>query len=223
MKVIEPDWSLGERVGAFTTTRDGGGDSEVDSTHPAGLAQRLPAEPCWLEQVHGSRVIQLDDWRAGIQADAAWTDRDGEVVVIKTADCLPILLADRDASVVAGIHGGWRSLAAGIIDNTLSALPVPGTELSAWIGPAICGRCYQVGGEVRAAFVDHDPVLAAAFQADADRWRADLKWIAAHQLRAAGVSVFDSGRCTFEESDAFYSFRRDGGTGRMASVIWKSR
>jgi polyphenol oxidase len=212
MESVKPHWSLDPRIGAFTTTR--GGDDYAD------LAAELPARPRWLEQVHGAQVIHLADWRAGIRADAAWTDRAGEVVVIKTADCLPILLADRNAGVVAGIHGGWRSLAAGIIDNTLSALPVAGSELCAWIGPAICRRCYQVGGEVREAFEALDPSLLEAFEPDGERWRADLKWIAAHQLRAAGVAVYDSGRCTFEESDAFYSFRRDGKTGRMASVIW---
>ncbi|RFF27118.1 MULTISPECIES: peptidoglycan editing factor PgeF [unclassified Wenzhouxiangella] len=211
MKVIEPGWPVDERTGAFTTTRDGGDD-------PLEAAE-LPAEPHWLEQVHGSRVVHLADWRPGIQADAAWTDRAGEVVVIKTADCLPILLADRDAGFVAGIHGGWRSLADGIIDKMLAALP-SGADLRAWIGPGICAGCYQVGGEVRQAFVEFDPLLAAAFEADGDRWRADLKWIAAHQLRAGGAEVFDCGRCTFEEADTFYSFRREGKTGRMASLIW---
>jgi YfiH family protein len=212
MKVIEPGWPNNARIGAFTTTRSDGDASLV--------AAELPAEPRWLEQVHGSRVVNLADWRPGIEADAAWTDRAEEVVVIKTADCLPILLADRNAGVVAGIHGGWRSLAEGIIGKTLAVLPVAGTGLRAWIGPGICGRCYQVGDEVRKAFVELDPVLAAAFQADGDRWRADLKWIAAQQLRAVGVEVFDCGRCTFEETDTFYSFRREGQTGRLASVIW---
>jgi len=215
MQLIEPRWPVDGRIGAFSTTRDGGEDF--------GASAGLPAEPRWLEQVHGARVIHLADWRPGIQADAAWTDRAGDVVVIKTADCLPVLLADRHAGFVAGIHGGWRSLADGIIDKTLAALPSAGAELCAWIGPAICGRCYQVGGEVRKAFVEVDPVLAAAFEADGDRWRADLKWIATHQLRAAGVAVYDSGRCTFEEAGTFHSFRRDGTTGRMASVTWLAR
>jgi YfiH family protein len=212
MKVIEPGWPKDARIGAFNTTREHG-----DASH---VAAELPAEPRWLEQVHGSRVVNLADWRPGIEADAAWTDRAEEVVVIKTADCLPILLADRNAGLVAGIHGGWRSLADGIIGKTLAALPVSGAGLRAWIGPGICGRCYQVGDEVRKAFVELDPVLAAGFQADGDRWRADLKWLAAQQLRAAGVEVFDCRRCTYEEAETFYSFRREGQTGRLASVIW---
>lgn len=236
MQPIEPGWAVDDRVGAFATTRhggvskgpwaslnlgvNGGDDPEAVAANRGRLIDELPAGPCWLRQVHGSRVIHLADWRPDIEADAAWTDRAGEVVVIQTADCLPILLAEPSGACAAGIHCGWRSLAAGIVEKTLSALPVSGSELCAWIGPGICGRCYQVGGELRSAFVDLDPVLAAAFQADGGRWRADLKWIAAHQLRAAGVAVFDCGRCTFEESDTFYSFRRDGKTGRMASVIW---
>src|SRR5699024_3601298 len=111
-------------------------------------------------------------------------------------------------------------LASGIIENTLAALPVAGRDLCAWIGPAICGRCYQVGGEVREAFLEGKPALADGFEPDGERWRADLKWIAAHLLRAAGVEVFDCERCTFEETDTFYSFRREGRTGRLASVIW---
>ncbi len=236
MKVIEPDWPPGERVGAFATTRDGGlsagpwaslnlgassGDNpEAVATNRARLSSRLPAEPRWLRQVHASRVIHLTDWRPQIRADAAWTDRPGEVVAIQTADCLPILLADRSASLVAGIHGGWRSLAVGIIGQTLAALPVDGAALCAWIGPGICARCYQVGGEVRESFLAVDPALADAFEPDGERWRADLKWIATHQLRQAGVEVYDCERCTFEEPDTFYSFRREGTTGRMASVIW---
>lgn len=208
MKRIEPNWPIDDRISAFATTRHGGVSE---------------AEPRWLKQVHGSRVIHLADWRPEIEADAAWTDRPDEVVVIQTADCLPILLADRYANVVAGVHGGWRSLAGGVITETLSALPVDGSELVAWIGPGICGRCYQVGSEVREAFRAVDPALLEAFAPDGDRWRADLKWIAAQQLRESGVEVFDCGRCTFEEPEDFYSFRRDGKTGRMASVIWRNR
>lgn len=236
MQTVEPNWPLEARVGAFATTRRGGlsegawasmnigtnsgDDAGAVASNRARLAAGLPAEPRWLKQVHGCRVIHLAEWRPEIEADAAWTDRPGEVVAIQTADCLPILLADRETSVVAGVHGGWRSLVGGIIAETLSALPVTGSELVAWIGPGICGPCYQVGGEVREAFRAIDPALLEAFEPDDDRWRADLKWMAAHQLREAGVHVFDCGRCTFEEAGDFYSFRRDGRTGRMAAVVW---
>jgi len=235
MKRIEPDWPLGQRVGAFTTTRHGGvsqvpwasmnvginsgDDVEAVATNRARLVAKLPAEPRWLRQVHGTRIVHLADWQPDIEADAAWTDRPGEVVAIQTADCLPILLADRDAAWVAGIHGGWRSLAGGIIGETLAALPVAGGKLVAWIGPGICGRCYQVGSEVRETFRAIDPALLEAFEPDGDRWLADLKWIAAKQLRDAGATVFDCQRCTFEDEEDFFSFRLEGETGRMASLI----
>ena len=236
MKTINPPWPLADRIGAFSTTRHGGvsegpwasmnvgvnsGDEPLAvAANRDRLAAGLPSEPRWLAQVHGTRVIHLGDWHPDIEADAAWTDRPGEVVAIQAADCLPILIADRDATMVAGVHGGWRSLAGGIVAGTLSAMPVDGGDLLAWIGPGICGRCYQVGTDVRETFLAMDPQLAEGFAADGDRWRADLKWIAARQLGNAGVQVFDSDICTFEESGDFYSFRRDGRTGRMASVIW---
>lgn len=222
MTVIEPDWPLaGQGIGALTTTRDDrGSDLSALPDPAAGGGDALLPERRWLRQVHGSRVISLADWQPGVEADAAWTNRAGEIVAIQTADCLPILIADRDATVVAGVHGGWRSLAAGIIAKTLAALPVAGRDLCAWIGPAICWRCYQVGGEVRASFLEVDAALADGFKPDGDRWRADLKWIAAYQLRLAGVEVYDCKRCTFEETDTFYSFRREGKAGRLVSVIW---
>lgn len=236
MKVVEPSWPLAEQVGALTTTRHGGvsegpwasmniGINSADdplavAANRDRLAASLPSEPRWLGQVHGTRAIHLADWHPEIEADAAWTDRPGEVVAIQTADCLPILMADRDATVVAGIHGGWRSLAGGIVAETLSLLPVDGHDLLAWIGPGICGHCYQVGDDVRETFLAMDPQLDGGFAADGDRWRADLKWIASRQLHNAGVQVFDSRRCTFEEAGDFYSFRRDGRTGRMVSVAW---
>lgn len=236
METIEPDWAVSPRVAALTTTRHGGrsrgpwagfnlsvgagDDADAVAANRRILSAALPAEPCWLAQVHGSRVIHLDDWRPGIEADAAWTDATSQVVAILTADCLPILLADRSAGVVAAVHGGWRSLAAGIVSKALAALPVAAEDLHAWIGPGICGRCYQVGDEVREAFIALDPSLGDAFAADGARWRADLKRIAARLLADAGATVFDASRCTFEEAGAFYSFRRDGRTGRMASLIW---
>jgi hypothetical protein len=239
MKTIEPDWAVSPRVAALTTTRHGGcsqgpwarfnlsvgagDDPEAVEANRQILSAALPAEPCWLAQVHGSRVVHLDDWHPGIEADAAWTDASSQVVAILTADCLPILLADRDASVVAAVHGGWRSLAAGIVSNALAALPVAAEDLHAWIGPGICGRCYQVGDEVREAFIALDRSLGEAFAADGARWRADLKKIATRLLADAGVTVSDASRCTFEEAGAFYSFRRDGRTGRMASLIWLQR
>lgn len=236
MQVVEPRWPVDASVHAFATTREGGAsqppwatlnlgtnggdDPEAVTANRVRLAGHLPNEPCWLEQVHGASVVHLDDWTPGIEADAAWTDRPGEVVAILTADCLPILLAERRGDLVAGLHGGWRSLHCGIVEATLSELPVAGDALCAWIGPGICGDCYEVGDDVRDAFLDADAALEFAFRPDAGRWRADLKAIARHQLERRGVEVFEAGRCTFEEADRFYSYRRDGRTGRMAALVW---
>jgi polyphenol oxidase len=236
MRLLRPDWPVAERVAAFATTRHGGvsegawasfnlglncGDEAANVQRNRHLLQAgLPAEPAWLRQVHGSNVVHLDDWHEGISADAAWTNRPGQVAVVLTADCLPVLLADEAGSVAAAVHAGWRGLAAGILERAVSALPVPGESLHAWIGPAICSACYQVGDDVRDALLALDPAAKRAFQPDGDRWRADLKSLAAARLACAGVCVHDAGRCSCCEADSFYSYRRDGSTGRMASVIW---
>ncbi len=236
MRLLRPDWPVAERVAAFSTTRHGGVSDGAWATlnlgfnsgdEPANVQRnrhllhaRIAAEPAWLEQVHGSEIVHLDDWHAGIAADGAWTDRPGQVAVVLTADCLPVLLADEAGSVAAAVHAGWRGLAAGILERAVSTLPVPGDALHAWIGPAICGACYQVGADVRDAFLADDPAAAGAFRPDASRWRADLKSIAAARMARKGVRVHDAGRCTCCEPDTFYSHRRDATTGRMASVIW---
>lgn len=236
MRLIEPQWTIDARVRAVSTTRHGGvstgpfarlnlglksgDDPEAVAENRRRLAGRLPAAPCWLGQVHGTDLIDLDAWTADKHADAAWTARPGKVVAIQTADCLPLLIAHGEGELVAGVHAGWRGLAAGIIEKTLEALPTRADELHAWIGPGICRDCYQVGAEVRSAFVDADPSDARAFEPDGKRWRVDLKAIAADRLSRAGVAVTDAGRCTCCEPGQFYSFRRDGTTGRMASLIW---
>lgn len=236
MKVIRPDWRAGKRVGAFTTTRHGGvsqgrlaslnlgvrngDDPECVAENRRRVAQQVPAEPCWLEQEHGCRVIHLDDWHEGMVADAAWTDLPGRVAVVQTADCLPILLACRDKQAVAAVHAGWRGLAAGIVGETLAAMSGVGSSPVAWIGPSVCGHCYQVGDDVREAFVASDPRQARHFRPDGERWRGDLKAIAADELTRSGAEVHDCRRCTMCEPETFYSFRRDGVTGNLASLIW---
>lgn len=220
-------------VRGFCTTRSGGasvppfdsfnlgaacGDDPVRVTDNRRiLRQALPADPCWLKQVHGNRVIHLDDWQEGTAADAAWTDRPGQVAVVLTADCLPLLVADREGSCVAAIHAGWRGLAAGVIAECIGVLSVPPERLVAWIGPRICREHYEVGEEVRSAFPD----AAAAFSPNREgHWLADLPAIAGGQLRAAGVGYFnDSSACT-AEGNRFFSYRRDHCTGRMAAAIW---
>ncbi|QOC22977.1 peptidoglycan editing factor PgeF [Wenzhouxiangella sp. AB-CW3] len=236
MEWLRPDWPVVDHVVAGATTRrDGfsagawtslnlgfnsGDDPACVERNRSLLQSRLPAAPAWLRQVHGTDVVHVGDWHEGIEADGAWTDRPGEVAAVLTADCLPVLMADRGGSVVAAVHAGWRGLAAGVLERAVSMLPVPSDTLYAWIGPAICADCYQVGEEVRAAMLAGDPAAAAGFRGDGDRWRADLKALAALRLGRQSVQVHDCGRCTHCEPETFYSFRRDGVTGRIASLIW---
>jgi len=181
------------------------------------LRKRLPADPCWLRQVHGNRVIHLDNWHEGIAADAAWTDKPGKVAVVLAADCLPLLVADREGTCVAAVHAGWRGLAAGVIAECIDALPVPPDTLVAWLGPRICRDHYEVGEDVRNVFSG----LAEAFTVSRDgRWLADLPAIAARQLRDAGVGKFNDSRACSAEGNRFFSHRRDQRTGRMAAAIW---
>jgi hypothetical protein len=211
---------------------------------------QLPSEPLWLSQVHGTAVLAADDWMAAgghsaavavhgstahgatahaatangapPQADAAVTRRAGCVLAVLVADCLPLLLARRDGSAVAVTHAGWRGLAAGVIEATIAALGAGGEELLAWLGPAIGPAHFEVGEEVRDAFCRHDGRAAAAFVLNTRvRWQCDLPLLARQRLAALGVSNVHGGdRCTYRESEAFYSYRRDGATGRMAALIW---
>src|SRR6056297_2431266 len=155
-----------------------GDDPDAVARNRGLLRKELPAQPCWLKQVHGNRVIHLGDWYDGVAADAAWTDRPGQIAAVLAADCLPLLVADRKGTCVAAIHAGWRGLAAGVIGECISALPVPPQTLIAWIGPRICRQHYEVGQDVRSAF----PADAGAFAASRQgHWLADLPAIAARQ------------------------------------------
>lgn len=220
-------------VRGFCTTRFGGSSAPPFDSFNLGaacgddlaqvaenrrlLCRKLPAKPCWLKQVHGNRVIHLDHWHEGTAADAAWTDRPGQVAVVLAADCLPLLVADREGECVAAIHAGWRGLAAGVISQCIGVLPVPPENLVAWIAPRICREHYEVGKEVRRAF----PGAADAFTVSREgHWLADLPAVAGLQLRDAGVvEIRDSCICTAEGSQ-FFSYRRDHRTGRMATAVW---
>jgi len=181
----------------------------------------LDPEPKWLRQVHGTRVVHLDEWQPGIEADAAWTDRPGRIAAILTADCLPILIADVRGRCIAAVHAGWRGLAAGVIEQTLASLPVRPDELMAWIGPAIRQSNYEVGDEVREVFAEHP---AAFRRSGGKRWLADLPAIASALMEARGLTrIVDSGLCTASDASRFFSHRRDGATGRMACLIWLDR
>lgn len=235
MDLILPTWPAPRNVRACTTTRDGGvslapyaslnlGDHVGDD--PAAVSENrarlrraleLPAEPLWLTQVHGIAVAAGQ----GGCADASVAFGPGTVCTVMTADCLPLLLCDRAGTVVAAVHAGWRGLLAGVIEAAVSRLHVPGAELLAWLGPAIGPLAFEVGEEVRAAFVAEDAAAAAAFQpAPGGRWLADIYALARLRLARCGVTAVYGGElCTFSDP-RFYSYRRDGVTGRMASLIW---
>ena len=182
----------------------------------------LPAEPGWLRQVHSDRVVALGCGDTP-EADASFTREAGRVCAVLTADCLPVLFCDRAGSVVAAAHAGWRGLADGVLEATVAAMQADPGEILAWMGAAIGPAAFEVGDEVREAFVARHAQAAAAFvpQPTAGKWRADIYRLARIRLESVGVrAVYGGGRCTFGEADRFFSYRRDGVTGRMASLVW---
>lgn len=190
------------------------------------LASRLPSEPIWLEQVHGIRVIQAEYANCYPKADACVAHVAQAVCVVMTADCLPILLCDQAGTVVAAAHAGWRGLAAGVIEATVDSMNVAPDNLIAWLGPAIGAQAFEVGAEVRNAFTQHNPNAATAFTPIASRltphkYLADIYALARQRLTTLGVGQIYGGEfCTFNDAQRFFSYRRDGQTGRMASMIW---
>jgi hypothetical protein len=192
----------------------------------AGLA--LPIEPLWLTQVHGVTVVDADAVRrleTGNEApigDAAVTREPGCVLTVMAADCLPVLFSRRDGTAVAVAHAGWRGLAAGVLEAAAAALGGPPGELLAWLGPAIGPDHFEVGEEVRSAFCGHDARAAAAFTPNAaGRWLCDLYLLARQRLESVGLrSIHGQIRSTYGQPESYYSFRRDGTTGRIAALIW---
>jgi polyphenol oxidase len=182
----------------------------------------LPAEPNWIEQVHGTDVLDLDNGPRAT-ADAVVTRRAGQVCVVQVADCLPVLFASRDGSAVAAAHAGWRGLAAGVLEATVSRLDCEPARLVAWLGPAIGPEHFEVGEEVRAAFAARDAGAAVAFVANArGRWQCDLVALARRRFAALGVTaVFGGNWCTYSDRLRFFSYRRDGQCGRLAALIWR--
>ncbi len=237
---IAPSWPAPSRVYALSTTRNGVAGQHIDfaPSMARGASARellrrfVPAEPVWLRQVHGTAVADLDAPRDGSAADAAVTRTPGTVCAVLTADCLPVLFAARDASVVAAAHAGWRGLAAGVIEATLAAMRAPPSSIMAWLGPAIGPRAFEVGSDVHVAFCDADSGAAEFFVPRATtsttqkadmKWHADLYALARRKLARAGVAeVHGGGRCTVSENAVFHSYRRDGAAanGRMATMIW---
>ncbi|HEY0973508.1 MAG TPA: peptidoglycan editing factor PgeF [Solimonas sp.] len=185
-------------------------------------ALELPSEPGWLRQVHGVAVAALPAMGT-VTADASWTAQPGVVCAVLTADCLPVLFAAVDGSVVAAAHAGWRGLAAGVLEATLAAMPIAPGRVQAWLGAAIGPAAFEVGPEVRAAFVSAQPEAEAAFRpGQGDRWMADIYALARLRLTAAGVAAVHGGNaCTMTEARGYYSFRREPRCGRMATLIWR--
>jgi polyphenol oxidase len=246
---FEPDWPAPKGVRALSSLRgdlNGGGASQAPyawfnvgahvGDDPAAVAENrrllrrraeLPAEPSWLAQVHGVAVADLDAAGTGagppVPADAAVTRRLGSVCAILTADCLPILFATDTGDAVAAAHAGWRGLAAGVVGATVRALAVPPERLIAWLGPAISRQHFEVGAEVREEFLRADAGADAAFEAKAaGKFLADLEMLARRQLQALGVSrIYGGGECTYARTDRYFSHRRDGLTGRQATLVWR--
>ncbi len=196
---------------------------------------QLPESPRWLQQVHGVHAARFDrgetEFSPGLAAgdapepvaDAAVTDSAGVVLAILTADCLPVLLCSRDGHHLGAAHAGWRGLAAGVLEATVAAMAAPAGGLIAWLGPAAGPENYEIGEEVRSAFLDVDPAADAAFVATREHhWRIDLYLLARQRLASVGVEhVYGGGLCTIADSQRFYSHRRDQRSGRMASLIWR--
>lgn len=207
--MIIPDWPVAPRVRALVTTR---GEGEPP----------LPAAPAWLRQVHGTRVVDAAEARGRPEADAAVARVPGAVCAVQAADCLPVLLADEAGTVVGAAHAGWRGLAAGVIEATIDAMRAPGERLIAWLGPAIGPARYEVGEEVRDAFLARDAAAAAAFTGNRPgHWLLDLYAVARQRLAARGVArVHGGGFCTFSDAARFPSWRRDRTRERIAAFVW---
>ena len=240
MNWLQPDWPLPADVHAAVTLRSGGvskggyaslnPDAHVndDVRHVQINRQiikdmlQLPSEPVWLQQVHGTTVVKADQVKTLEQADASFTDRPGVVCAVLTADCLPVLFCGDQGGVIAAAHAGWRGLLAGILEQTLKLMNC--RDVHVWLGPAIGPENFEVGEEVRTAFVEGNPVTASAFRkTQSGKWLADLYGLARINLSTQGIDrIYGGGLCTMADSQSFYSYRRDGAiSGRMASLIWR--
>ena len=239
---IIPAWPVPPHVRALVTTRAGGVSSPpfdslnlgfaTEDAAPAVAENRrrlrtlLPQEPRWLKQVHGAHVVSAESVRERPEADAAIARERNTVCAILIADCLPVLFSDREGTIVAAAHAGWRGLAAGVLENTVDTMTAAGVaadHIIAYIGPAIGPYAFEVGNEVRAAYVDRDGGAADAFSPNgAGKWLADLPRLARRALARRGVTaIFGGNLCTYSDPKRFYSYRRDKVTGRMAAVIWR--
>ncbi|MBL8498703.1 peptidoglycan editing factor PgeF [Nitrosomonas sp. JL21] len=242
---IIPDWPAPGNVKSLFTTRIGGVSGSINKTYAsfnvamhvnddcqdvernrALLRRYLPAAPQWLKQVHGTHPVAVDAPHATIpEGDAAFSGRSGSVCVIMVADCLPVFLCDTSGTAVGVAHAGWRGLAGGVIERLIAAMEKKPDELMAWLGPAIGPKYFEVGVDVHNAFVGQDAQAEQAFIAIGNsgqqKWLADIFLLARQRLVKQGVTrIYGGDVCTFSDSERFFSYRRDGETGRMAALIW---
>ena len=244
LSYLTPNWLAPANVRAFTTTRQEGcsqtpyaslnlathvGDILADVQANRAYVQEMlhmPEEIHWLDQVHGTTVLDLNSLTPPsrpLPADGSWTSLPNKVCTVQTADCLPILLCDKEGTCVAGLHAGRQGLLLNIIEQGVRALPVKAERLLAWLGPGISGEIYEINEPIRQEFLAHDLTTQSAFKPSSrpDHWYIDLFLIARQQLQALGVTAIYGGEhCTFRDADQFFSYRRDGKTGRMTSFIW---
>tara|TARA_R110002050_G_scaffold9504_1_gene32898 strand:- start:40096 stop:40839 length:744 start_codon:yes stop_codon:yes gene_type:complete len=240
--LIFPDWPAPKTIKALSTTRQGGfslppydgfnlgthvGDNPntviKNRDYLIDIAQ-LPESPRWLNQIHGTRVINSHDWQFNIDADAIVSEEKDQLCTIMTADCLPLLLCNKQGTAVAAIHAGWRGLAAGIIEKTIAELRCAPQDILVWLGPAIGPNQFEVGHDVYQTFTHYSAEARQAFQqTDATHYLADIYFLARQRLSALGIhAVFGGDLCTASDQHHFFSYRRDDITGRMASMIWIS-
>lgn len=243
MQFIFPDWPAPEGVRAAVTTRSGGvsvgpftslnlgihvGDDAAavaENRRRVRAQLSLVAEPAWLNQVHGTNVVEARAYDEPPTADASISRTPGSVCAVLTADCLPVIFCDERGTRVAAAHAGWRGLVGGVLESTVKALEADPASLLAWLGPAIEQDAFEVGDDVRAQFVARDPENARAFAPnDRGRWQADLYALARNELTRLGVSrIHGGGLSCYADADRFFSYRRDGKTGRMATLVWLAR
>ncbi|MGZ8200946.1 MAG: peptidoglycan editing factor PgeF [Methylosarcina sp.] len=237
--LIIPDWPAPENIKSAVTLRTGGvSEGPYESLNMAlhvgddservrqnrqivNILLKLPSEPIWLEQVHGNRVVRARHDLSAPQFDASFTEEAGMVCAVMTADCLPLLMCAADGSQVAAVHAGWRGFLAGVIGNTVAAFGE--REVMAWLGPAIGPECFEVGSEVRDAFLLKSKSSTAAFKAGKNgKWLANIYQLARNELAEFGITrVYGGNFCTVTEADRFFSYRRESVTGRMATLIWR--
>ncbi len=242
MDFIKPDWPAPKNIKAFCTTREAGVSEDAYAHFNLALhvednpshvkknrqllykSLNLPSEPAWLEQVHGVQIINATHANKTPQADASFATEKNKVCVVMTADCLPILICNQQGTKVAAAHAGWRGLQAGVIEASIDALEENSRDILVWLGPAIGADAFEVGDEVRQKFINEIPETALAFSANKPgHWLANIYQLAKIRLQNIGIDkIYGGGFCTYTDQQRFYSYRRDGVTGRMASLIWRT-